>query len=371
MALKLIEKTNTPTVADKRQLRVAFYMRVSTAEQALEGYSPEFQKEQLLEHVKRKEYKGWITKQEWHFYEQASGGDMEGRKELQRLLELVKQQEIDLVLVWKIDRLSRNLSDLLNLFEEFDRRGVGFASMKEDLDFTGVIGKLIFQIFGALAEFERGNIKMRTEEGRKASALAGNYTGGAIPYGYNDVPNPGGKGKKLALIPEEAKIVRQIFEWFVQSGKNAAWIAKELTRMGVRKGKANKRAHGAKWHEFTIRTMLGSEEYRGVYITNRYYLVSKKPRRHAERPRGEWITVRIPPVVDDMLFYMAQEKLQRTSVKPVKGGGKVLYMLRGKLIEVATRRGFVGYIATKGTKNYRRKQSSWSNYTSTKTNSPM
>lgn len=356
MAIKLIEKTNTPVTEKTGQLRVAFYMRVSTAEQELEGYSPEFQKEQLLEHVKRKEYKGWVTKPEWHFYEQASGGDMEGRKELSRLLELVRAGEVDLVLVWKIDRLSRNLSDLLNLFEEFDKHGVGFASMKEDLDFTGVIGKLIFQIFGALAEFERGNIKMRTEEGRKASALAGNYTGGTIPYGYKDVPNLGGKGKKLALVPEEAKIVQQIFEWFVQGDKNAAWIVRELDRLGVAKGQGNRRAKGTKWRETTIRTMLGSEEYRGVFITNRYYLVSKKPRRHAERPKQEWITVRIPPIVDDMLYYMAQEKLQRTSVKPVKGGGKESYMLRGKIIEVGTNRGFVGYIATKGTKNYRRKQ---------------
>lgn len=331
-------------------------MRVSTAEQELEGYSPEFQKEQLLEQVKRKDYKGWVTKPDWHFYEQASGSQIEGRKQLQKLIDLVKKGDIDLVLVWKIDRLSRNLSDLLFLFEEFDKYSVGFASMKEDLDFTGAIGKLIFQIFGALAEFERENIKMRTEEGRRASALAGNYTAGTIPYGYANIPNPSGKGKKLALIPEEAKIVRRVFEWFIQGDKNAAWIAGELDRLGIPKGQANTRVQGTKWREFTIRSMLGSEEYRGIHITNRYYLVSKKPRRHAVRPKEEWITSRVPPVVDDMLFYMSQEKLKRTSAKPAKGGGKEKYMLRGKLVEVTTKRGFVGYIATKGTKNYRRKQ---------------
>ena len=173
-AILLNYKTSSHS-PDAKRIRVAFYMRVSTAEQKLEGYSPEFQLQQLNEHVKRKEYKGWYTETKWHFFDVGSGGKIEGRPNLQKLIELVKEEKVDLVLVWKIDRLSRNLSDLLELFETMDTHGVGFASMKEDLDFTGTIGKLIFQIFGALAEFERENIRMRTEEGRKASAKTRNY----------------------------------------------------------------------------------------------------------------------------------------------------------------------------------------------------
>ncbi|TSC58546.1 MAG: cassette chromosome recombinase B [Candidatus Peregrinibacteria bacterium Greene0416_19] len=349
------DKVSRPSTENKR-VRVAFYMRVSTAEQELEGFSPEFQLDQLTQHVKRKEYKGWYTKPEWSFFEVGSGGKIEGRAKLAKLMELVKDGEVDLVLVWKIDRLSRDLSDLLYLFETMDKNGVGFASMKEDLDFTGAIGKLIFQIFGALAEFERENIRMRTEEGRKASAKAGNYTGGTIPYGYIDVPNPGGKGKKLRLVESEAKIVKQIFEWFVYEDKNAQWIAKELNRIGSPKGKANRRTKGTEWKEFTVRSMLAYEEYRGVFITNRFKKVSSKPRKYEELPKDEWIITRIPMIIDDMLFYMAQEKLRRTTAKPGKGGGKEQYMLRGKLIEVASGRGFVGYLSMKNTKNYRRKQ---------------
>ncbi|HLC66705.1 MAG TPA: recombinase family protein, partial [Candidatus Nanoarchaeia archaeon] len=307
-------------------------MRVSTAEQKLEGYSPEFQLQQLNEHVKRKEYKGWYTETKWHFFDVGSGGKIEGRPNLQKLIELVKEEKVDLVLVWKIDRLSRNLSDLLELFETMDTHGVGFASMKEDLDFTGTIGKLIFQIFGALAEFERENIRMRTEEGRKASAKAGNYVGGSIPYGYVDLPNPGGKGRKLQLIETESKIVKQIFEWFVYEDKNAKWIVNELNRIGAPKGKASRFKGSLKWHENTLRVMLSYEEYRGIYITNRYKLIAKNPRKYEERPKEEWILVRIPPIIDDMLFYMAQEKLKRTAAKPGKGGGTEQYLLRGKLM---------------------------------------
>lgn len=339
-----------------KRVRVAFYMRVSTAEQNLSGYSPEFQLEQLNEHVKRKEYKGWHTESKWHFFDVGSGGKIEGRPNLQKLIELVKEEKVDLVLVWKIDRLSRNLSDLLELFEVMDSHGVGFASMKEDLDFTGTIGKLIFQIFGALAEFERENIRMRTEEGRKASAKSGNYVGGSVPYGYIDMPNIGAKGRKLQLVPEEAKIVKQIFEWFVYEDKNAKWITNELNKIGAPKGKASRRKKGTHWAENSVRVMLSYEEYRGVYITNRYKLIAKNPRRYEERPKEEWILVRIPPILDDMLFYMAQEKLKRTAAKPGKGGGVEQYLLRGKLMETSTGRGFVGYLSAKNTKNYRRKQ---------------
>src|SRR5581483_9615442 len=324
MGISLVKKS----VAEQRtkdQIRVAFYMRVSTAEQELEGYSPQFQKDQLFEHVQRKAYKGWITKPAWHFFDVGSGVEFEGRQQLQHLLDFVRAGEIDIILVWKIDRLSRSLSDLLRLFDEFSRHRVGFASMKEDLDFTGPIGRLIYQVFGALAEFERETIKMRTEEGRKASALAGNYTGTVAPYGFKSVPNPSGKGRKLQVVPEEGAIVRRMFGWFVYDGWTAARIAEELNRLGVPKGRGNRKIGGTKWREFTVRSMLGCEEYRGIFVTNRYRLVQKKPRRHEQRPKDEWIIVRMPSVIDDMLFYMAQERLVQTSRKPRKGGGQQQY----------------------------------------------
>jgi site-specific DNA recombinase len=354
MGISLV-KSQTTDASTRTEVRVAFYMRVSTAEQEVEGYSPQFQRDQLLEHVRRKEYKGWVTKPEWHFFDVGSGSEVEGRTELQRLLKCVRAGQVDIVLVWKIDRLSRNLSDLLRMFDDFSRHRVGFASTKEDLDFTGPIGRLIYQVFGALAEFERETIKMRTEEGRKASALAGNYTGTIAPYGFESVPNPGGKGRKLQAVPAEADVVRRIFHWFVYDGWVPGRIAAELNRLGISKGRANRMTEGTKWIEYTVRTMLGAEEYRGVFITNRYRLVQKKPRRHVERPREEWIIVRLPQVIDDVLFYMAQDRLRQLSRKSPGGGGKEKYLLRGKLVEAGTGRGFVGYKAGKGTKNYRRK----------------
>ncbi len=340
-----------------KQVRVAFYMRVSTNDQDKEGYSPEFQYEQLQEHLKRKSYKGWYTKPEWHFYEPISGDGMKRRLELQKLMELVRTREVNLVLVWKIDRLSRRLSDLLALFQEMDKHGVGFASVKEDLDFTGPIGQLIFQIFGALAEFERETIKMRTEEGKRASAKMGNYIGGSIPFGYKPIANPLGKGgKKLEIVPSEARIVEQIFEWYVHEDKSFVWIAKELNRLKVSKGTSNPRATGTPWRDYTVSRMLANEVYRGAYITNRYRLVSRHPDKYEERPKSDWHYEPVDPCIDTVLFYSAQEKLLSATKASKRGGGQHIYMLRSKLVDVQTGKGFVGVMSTKNTRNYRRHQ---------------
>jgi len=339
---------------NEKRVRVAFYMRVSTVEQ-LEGFSLEMQKDALLQHVERNGYKHWFTNEKWHFSEQGSGGDME-RGELKRLLKMAKNGEFDLVLVWKIDRISRSLSDLLQIFETLNKNGVSFASLKEDIDFTGAIGKLIFQIFGALAEFERENIKMRTTEGKKMSASQGNYTGGSVPYGYEKIKNPSGKGSKLKLIGKEATIVKQIFNWFAYDKKTVTEIAKELNAMGVPKGKSlRSTAKGTKWKDTSIRNILQNEIYRGVYITNRFELVSKKPKRSRERPRNEWIENEIPAAVNSLIFYQAQSLLKEGG-RGQRGGGKETYILAGKLVDMVTGKGFVGYKSSKGTKNYRRKK---------------
>ena len=339
---------------NEKRIRVAFYMRVSTVEQT-EGFSLQMQEEALKQHVERNGYKGWYTNAKWHFSEQGSGGDTE-RKELKRMLKMAKEGEFDLVLVWKIDRISRSLTDLLEIFETLHKHGVGFASLKEDIDFTGAVGKLIFQIFGALAEFERENIKMRTTEGKKMSAYQGNYVGGSIPYGYEKIKNPTKRGSKLNLVGKEAQIVKQIFNWFVYEKMTVTEIARELNKMGVSKGKSlRSTAKGTKWADVTVRNILKNEIYRGAYITNRFEVVQHKPKRSIERLQKDWIINEVPFVVNQATFSAAQLRLKSGS-KGKRGGGKEIYMLAGKLVDIATGKGFVGYKSAKGTKNYRRKK---------------
>ena len=149
--------------------KVAIYIRVSTAEQRMEGYSPEAQKKKLKEYVHSNSALNLVTKDDWIYEDTHTGSDM-NRTELQRLLRDVEEGKFDAVLVWKIDRLSRSLKHLLNLFEKFKENKVNFISLQENIDFRGAIGSLIFQVFGAIAQFERELIKGRTQMGKVASA---------------------------------------------------------------------------------------------------------------------------------------------------------------------------------------------------------
>lgn len=339
---------------ESKKVRVAIYMRVSTVEQS-EGFGLDMQEASLKEHVERCSYKGWYTSDKWIYQEQASGADTD-RKQLNRLLEAAKNNEFDLVLVWKIDRISRSLTDLLKIFEALNKRNIGFASLKEDIDFTGHIGKLIFQIFGAIAEFERSTIQMRTEEGKKMSALAGNFIGGSAPYGYQKVKNKSGKGSKLKLVANEAKIVKQIFNWFLNENYSPTDIAKELNKMKVAKGIGTRsNAKFTKWTETTVKRILENEIYSGKYITNRHKVVSKKPKRYIERPREDWIVNTIESVVTPLTFSQVQSKLS-TRTPVARGGGQRDYLFASKLMDPKTGKGFVGYPSAKGTKNYRRKK---------------
>lgn len=344
-------------MSNNKKVRVALYIRVSTVEQT-EGFGLDMQKDNLLEHVKRNSYKNWETNDSLIFVEQGSGGTKK-RKGLERLLKMAKDKKFDLVLVWKIDRISRSLTDLLDIFGTLHSHNIGFASLKEDIDFSGPIGKLIFQIFGALAEFERETIRMRTEEGKKVSAAAGNYIGGGVPYGYKKVPNKTSKGSKLEIIPEEAEIVSKIFHDYVYKNKSFSSLAKGLNQLGraIGKGQPTVRMK-RKWLPSKIKNILSNDIYRGQYITNRYKTISRKPLRKVERLQEEWITSSVEPVVSNGLFFEAQQKL---SNKGRRGGGKKVYMLSRKIIDVETGKKFVGYMSSKNTRNYRRKRFADSN----------
>ena len=141
-------------------MRVAIYLRVSTTEQAEEGYSIAAQRDRL---------KAYIVSQGWELseiYEDAgfSGGNL-NRPAFLKLREDLRKKNFDLILVYKLDRLSRNMRDLSNLVHEMDESGVYFKSATEPFDTTTPAGKLIFNMLGSVAEFERGMIAERVKMG--------------------------------------------------------------------------------------------------------------------------------------------------------------------------------------------------------------
>ena len=251
----------------KEERKIAIYIRVSTQEQKIDGYGLEAQEKKLLEYINNNKSQNYITKKEWIFVDTHTGSDF-NREGLQKMIQAVQEKKFDAVIVWKIDRLSRSLQHLLTIFEDFEKNNVSFISVQENIDFRGPIGKLIFQIFGAIAQFERELIKGRTQMGRLASAEMGNYTGTAVPYGYKEMPNPSGRGKKLAVEPEEKKHVKEIFDWYIYDGLGLGEIPKKLNKLKIPLGKYTRSANG-KWTERIIRTMIHNPIYRGMYVANK------------------------------------------------------------------------------------------------------
>lgn len=338
----------------ENKVPVGLYLRISTAEQK-DNFSLETQERDLLRYVEFMSYRGWYTKPEWIFTEQASAGNMD-REELQELLRLAKSQKIEVFLIWSVDRLSRKLEDLIHIFATLSKLNISLCSYKENMDFTNPFGKAALYISGMFAELERDNIKIRTEEGKKTSARAGNYIGGWVPYAYEKVANPSGRGSKLKLVPEETEWVKQIFHWYIYDKKGFAEIAHELNRLGVSKGKSVRpEDRYTTWKPARIKDILTNDIYRGEYIANRYKTVSVKPRRKVERDRSEWIITPVDAAINPTIFYEAQERILNGQ-RGLPGGGKETYMLSRKLIDIKTGKGFIGYKTSNGTRNYRRKR---------------
>lgn len=330
-------------VTDK--LRVAFYIRVSTTEQDTEGYSIEAQIETLQKFIMNRD--DYVWKPEWVFKDIHTGSDV-NRKGLNSMLEAIKNNEFDAVIVWKIDRLSRSLQHLLALFEKFKAHNVSFVSIQENLDFSGPIGQLIFQIFGAIAEFERELIRGRTHFGKVASARTGNFIRSHTPYGYKKVKRQGGgKGKILQVIPEEQKWVRKIFDWYVYEDMGDRSIAKRLNREAPQYTQKEQGRASKKWTEEIVRNILLDDVYTGTCV------LVKHDEQGSELPLDEWVTANTPEIISKIQFLQVEE-LRKERV----GGNRADYLLSGKLRDTVLEpsMGFTGAGRTKGGHSYRRKK---------------
>ncbi|QQS59373.1 recombinase family protein [Candidatus Peregrinibacteria bacterium] len=326
--------------------RVAIYIRVSTAEQKIEGYSLEAQRKKLLDYVNNNTALNLTTKEEWIFTDTHTGSDLV-RPQLEKLREGVRERKFDAVLVWKIDRLSRSLKHLLMMFEEMEKHDVSFISVQENIDFKGPIGKLIFQIFGAIAQFERELIKGRTQMGKIASAEMGNYTGNSIPYGYEAVKNKSGRGKRLKIIPQEKEWVEKMYQWSIYEEMGLGQITNRLNTLGVPRGNQTKEKSFL-WTEKIVRNILSNPIYRGEFVANR------KDENGRILPEDKWTVVEIPPCVSEFTFQQAQNA--RGDRKG--SGAETDYLLSGKIKDMGLKKpkSFVGKKRSDHAYSYARKQ---------------
>jgi DNA invertase Pin-like site-specific DNA recombinase len=163
---------------------------------------------------------GWLLVEDRYDDGGVSGGTLE-RPALKRLLADVEAGKIDVILVYKIDRLSRSMLDFLKLVETFERHGVTFVSITQSFNTTNSMGRLTLNVLLSFAQFEREVIGERIRDKVAASRKKGIWMGGWTPLGYEV------RDRKLLIHKEDAERVRSIFKRFVQL-KSATLLAREL-----------------------------------------------------------------------------------------------------------------------------------------------
>ncbi len=187
-------------------MKVAVYARVSTVNG---GQKPETQLMALREYCQQR---GWEVVEE---YVDHISGAKESRPALNRLMADAKRRKFKAVVVWKLDRFGRSLRHLVNSLAEFDALGVSFVSMTDAIDMTTPQGRLMFNIIGSMAEFERGLIRERVKVGMKRAKEQGTRSG--LPIGragsdvtLEDVQRHQAKGESVSQIAEALQVSRAL-----------------------------------------------------------------------------------------------------------------------------------------------------------------
>jgi DNA invertase Pin-like site-specific DNA recombinase len=249
-----------------RKLRCACYTRKSSEE----GLEQEFnslhaQREAGLAYIASQKSEGWIALPDHYDDGGISGGTLE-RPALKRLLRDVEAGLIDVVVVYKIDRLSRSLTDFAKLVEVFERHSVTFCSVTQQFNTTTSMGRLTLNILLSFAQFEREVIGERIRDKFAASRKKGIWMGGWPPIGYQV------EDRRLVVVEREAALVRRIFDRFAKTGSALA-VARELNTVGqvtkrrvcptgVRGGRPWTK--GAVYKVLANRVYLGEAVHRGV-----------------------------------------------------------------------------------------------------------
>lgn len=266
--------------------RVAVYVRVSTEEQAQEGFSIEGQLKMANEFCTKRHYEIVAVYKDVGI----TGTSIDSRHDVRRLLSDSNNNIFDTILVWKFNRLARNQKDFLNMLDVFERNNVKVISCTEDIDISTPMGKMMLQMLGSF-------VKM----GMKTRAKNGLWNGGSM-LGYKS------KNKKLVIVEDEAFIVREAFNLYV-SGKGFKTIAHQFNRSGYK----TKRGQALT----SIRTIITNPAYAGLIRFNKQQDWNEKKRK-GTNPEPIIVVGEHDPIISMETWNKAQELFKLKSSKPTK-----------------------------------------------------
>ncbi|MCU0687613.1 MAG: recombinase family protein [Polyangiaceae bacterium] len=300
--------TRTPAHAPHER-RCAVYTRKSTSAGLEQDFnSLDAQREACEAYVRVRSAEGWRLVPERYDDGGFTGANLD-RPAFQRLLDDIDAGRVDLVVVYKVDRLSRSLLDFARVMERLGRAGAAFVAVTQNFSTADAMGRLTLNVLMSFAEFERAMIAERTRDKIAASRRKGKWTGGSVPLGY-DVTNG-----KLVVNELEAVVVREAFALYLEE-KSAFLVAKALHARGRRTkgrlGENGTRRPGPRWTKVSVLRVLKNPLYVGLVPYGR------------ERHPGEQA-----PLVEQETFARTQELLKKPSVRRRHAGRNERYLLSG------------------------------------------
>ncbi|MEM6635992.1 MAG: recombinase family protein [Pseudomonadota bacterium] len=291
----------------RKRVHCAIYTRKSSDEGLDQSFnSLDAQREACAAYIKSQAGEGWRALSARYDDGGVSGGTMD-RPALRQLLEEVARGGIEIIVVYKIDRLTRSLPDFARMVEIFDRHGVSFVSVTQAFNTTSSMGRLTLNVLLSFAQFEREVTGERIRDKIAASKARGMWMGGRVPLGY-DPPTDG--SRRLSVNAEEAAQVRRIFAAYLELGsvhKLERWLARRGIHSKARADKDGRvAAGGQRLRRGALAHLLRNPVYIGLI-------------RHGET-RHEGLHAAI---VGRDLFEAVQQKLGRAGARRRSGGPSV------------------------------------------------
>lgn len=285
--------------------RVAVYIRWSTEDQG-QGHTLEIQRESCRYFCLSQ---GWAVRDDLTFIDDGYSGSSLERPALSRLRRAVREGQVQCVVVYKLDRLSRNIKDIINLvLDEWDER-CAVRSTQEPVETSSDAGRMFFTMLGSFADFERSTIRTRTWSGKRKSAEKGRNPGMVYPFGFCRA-----EGGGWAVQEAEAPVVRRIFADYLR-GRSCRTLAAELNVDGLRT------RSGRMWQDADISRILRNPLYAGRLVYNRRdYAGRRKHGRIRERPEEEVVRVdgAAPALVSPEIWDQA-ERLRQSRPRVGRG----------------------------------------------------
>jgi DNA invertase Pin-like site-specific DNA recombinase len=262
------------TIPQIEQKRAAIYVRVSTQYQVDRASLP-VQRSELVNYAKYA-----LDIPDFVIFEDAGySAKNTDRPDYQQMMARIRTGEFSHLLVWKIDRISRNLLDFAAMYSELKQLGVVFVSKNEQFDTSSAMGEAMLKIILVFAELERNMTAERVSAVFLSRANDGIWNGGKVPFGYAYDKQT----KTFSILEDEAKTVRLIYALY-ESSKSLVTVSKALNERGI------KTRNGSEWSPTTVHTMLSNPFYSGTYRYN--YRNESDPHHHVPKKKEDWILVK-------------------------------------------------------------------------------